>query len=503
MLKRMVCLLCCAALAISVPVGALAATVYRMSGFDGDSSNHQWETNGFFTRMEARTGVQFTFDEYTEYPKWQETKTAMFASGNLPDVLFKAELTTREQISYASSGQLIDLAPLLEENAPNLWALLEAHPDWRKSITLPDGKIVALPALNPLPAENAMWINRQWLDTLHLSVPTDWDSLVTALRAFRTGDPNGNGNVDEIPLSFLGPWDLKFLAHAFGLVANDYNIYLDDAGAVRFLPEQPGYLELMRKLADAYAEGLLDRNGFYTADSFRTVTDSKTLPTYGLYFGPNPLTLLPFETAKQYALLEPLTFEGKQVYRELNGPVVGGTFAITSNCADPAAMLAWVDTLYSEAGANEALAGEEGKDYFVAADGSWSYAGDTQSSSSYVLYDLSLYDTGNMPWLFPEKFYARYNNESIATVNAELRDLQAFIVRPFPAYTLTTAQEDEIAPVQAELGRYVDESLARFVTGEWNAHSDTAIAAYQDGLAQHGKDGLIAFWQGIADSLTK
>jgi hypothetical protein len=87
-------------------------------------------------------------------------------------------------------------------------------------------------------------------------------------------------------------------------------------------------------------------------------------------------------------------------------------------------------------------------------------------------------------------------------VNQALQALQKCLVTPFPTeYTLTPAQEDEIAPLQNALGRYVDESLAKFVLGEWDASSDTAIATYQEGLAQNGRDALVAFWQQIADTL--
>jgi hypothetical protein len=47
----------------------------------------------------------------------------------------------------------------------------------------------------------------------------------------------------------------------------------------------------------------------------------------------------------------------------------------------------------------------------------------------------------------------------------------------------------------------VDESLARFVLGEWDAGSDAAIAAYREGLRENGLDAFLAFWQGIADQL--
>ena len=107
------------------------------------------------------------------------------------------------------------------------------------------------------------------------------------------------------------------------------------------------------------------------------------------------------------------------MYRELNGSVIRGTFAITSACKDPAAMLRWVDVLYSQEGATEALAGEAGKDYYVGADGTWSYAGDTQTSSSYVLYDLSIYDSGNMDDVtLPVRVMQKLGVQTLVVTNA-------------------------------------------------------------------------------------
>lgn len=498
--KRAVGWLLCAALLFAVPFGALAGGPYRMAGFDGDESRHVWEDNAFFARMEARTGVTFTFEQYTDYGKWQAAKQAMLTGGTLPDVLFKAALTTREQIELSAQGKLIDLLPLLPEYAPNLWALLSAHPAWLSAITLPDGKVVALPAIYETPTQNAMWINGTWLDALGFAAPTDLSTLADVLRAFKAQDPNRNGQADEVPLSFLGPWDLKFLAHAVGLVANDYNVWLD-GGTVRFVPEDERYLSLLAWLRDAYAEGLLDQSGFTTADALRTVSDEKAAATYGLFFGPNPMNLLPYETARQYRLLAPLAFEDAQVYRDLNGPLTGGAFAITATCEDPAALLAWVDILYGNTGAVEAMAGKAGEDYLLAGDGGWTYAGDMEKNADYIMYDLSVYDTGTMPWLFPQGFYDRYQNDDIARVNGALQTLRGYVTAPFPAYVLTPAQEDELAPLQAALGRYVDESLARFVLGELDIRSQADVAAYRAGLAENGSVALTAFWQRVADGL--
>ena len=59
MLKRFLCLALCVLL---LPVAAATAeTTFSMAGYDGEDSNHDWETNQFFTRMQERTGISLPF----------------------------------------------------------------------------------------------------------------------------------------------------------------------------------------------------------------------------------------------------------------------------------------------------------------------------------------------------------------------------------------------------------------------------------------------------------
>lgn len=497
MQRRAFCCLICLLLALAP--AAMAEGNFVMAGYDGEGSTHDWNTNGFFVRMQERTGLTFTFDQYTSLEKWQEAKDAMFApGGELPDVLFKAALTTPELIRYSDSGQLIDLGPLLEENAPNLWALLEAHPDWREAITLPSGKIVALPAIQELAPQNAMWINQTWLERLGLEAPTDWESLREVLTAFRDRDPNGNGKRDEIPFAFLGPWELKFFSHAWGVAANDYNIYLDEAGQVHYWPAEESFWEMALALREFYQEGLLDPDGFITADALRRITDEDAEAVYGVFFAPTPVNLVPYDMSVDYALLEPLVFEEKQIYRDLCGEVTRGTFAITSACEDPAALLAWVDVLYTEEGAIAALAGTEGEDYVVGEDGSWTWKGGLEAMTASTLSELSVYDTGDMPWLFPDAFYDRYDEDNVQRVNGELRKLNACVVEPFPVYTLTEEESARALELQSQLGPYVDETLARVVLGELDADE---AQTFVEGLEERGMQEMIDLWQSVAGRL--
>ena len=497
MQRRAFCCLICLLLALAP--AAMAEGNFVMAGYDGEGSTHDWNTNGFFVRMQERTGLTFTFDQYTSLEKWQEAKDAMFApGGELPDVLFKAALTTPELIRYSDSGQLIDLGPLLEENAPNLWALLEAHPDWREAITLPSGKIVALPAIQELAPRNAMWINQTWLERLGLEAPTDWESLREVLTAFRDRDPNGNGKRDEIPFAFLGPWELKFFSHAWGVAANDYNIYLDEVGQVHYWPAEESFWEMALALREFYQEGLLDPDGFITADALRRITDEDAEAVYGVFFAPTPVNLVPYDMSVDYALLEPLVFEEKQIYRDLCGEVTRGTFAITSACEDPAALLAWVDVLYTEEGAIAALAGTEGEDYVVGEDGSWTWKGGLEAMTASTLSELSVYDTGDMPWLFPDAFYDRYDEDNVQRVNGELRKLNACVVEPFPVYTLTEEESARALELQSQLGAYVDETLARVVLGELDADE---AQTFVEGLEERGMQEMIDLWQSVAGRL--
>ena len=498
MFQRLLCFLCCALLALT-PVAAVAEGAFTMAGYDGEDSTHDWATNAFFTRMEARTGLTFTFQQYDKLADWQKAKAAMFEGGELPDVFFKAAFSTDELIRWTDSGKLIDLKPLLAQNAPNLWQLLTEHPEWMEAITLPNGKIGALPAIQTVAPQNAMWINAEWLEELKLDMPTDFESLRAVLTAFRDRDPNGNGKKDEIPMLFLGPWELKFFSHAYGVVANDYNIYLDESGKVHYWPDEDSFFQLAGELRTLFEEKLLDPNGFTTVDALRRVTDSEADAVYGAMFSPTPVNLLPYDTAMAYVLLEPFYYEGRQVYRDLFGEITRGTFAITSACEDPAALLRWVDVLYTEEGAIEAMVGIEGEQYeFDEDEGTWNWIGGVDSMTMTTLSEMSLYDTGDMPWYFPQDFYNRYEDAGVRAVNDAMTRLNELAVEPFPSVILTTEETQYVTGLQMQLGAYVDETLARLVLGEIENNEETR-SAFREGLRERGMDDMVAFWQAIAD----
>jgi len=277
---------------------------------------------------------------------------------------------------------------------------------------------------------------------------------------------------------------------------------VDDTGEVHYFPLEDSFWPFLVCLREWYAEKLLDQNGFFTMDSLRISTDAKQAPSYGVFFGPNPITLYPLEQAAQYVLLPPLEHQGEQKYRDLLLGVTRGAFAISSTCSNPAALLRWVDILYTEEGAIEAFAGVENEDYSWNEEGRWQWAMGLEQAASGALNSISVYDTGNMPWLFPLDFYNHYAEPEVERISNELGKLQAFVEPPFPLYSLTADEKERILPLQNELGRYVDEGIARFVLGQWEL-TEASFVEFQLSLLDRGAETFVAEWQRIHDAIAR
>lgn len=490
-MKRLICLL----LALLLPCAALAE--YSMAGYDPENVYRNWESNLFFKRMEEKTGVKFTYRQYGKEDEWTAVKAAMTAGNDdLPDVLFKARLSPDECMDMLDRGVLVDLKPYLEQDCPNLYAILQAHPEYWDAITLPDGRIAALPAISEQPMQNSVWLNKSWMDTLKLSMPTTIDELTDVLRAFRDQDPNRNGKKDEIPLAFIGSFDLKFLGHAFGLIANDYNIRAVD-GQVEFVPLNENFRPFIEWLRLLYTEGLIDKDGFATSDTLRQVTDSNKTNIYGGVITTMTTTFLPAAWSSQYAVMPPLAYNGKTVYRDFAGAVTTGTFAITTHCADVHALLQWVDQFYTEEVHILASAGEENTDYIVDPDGTWRMTAAAQNNTYFTSETLITSGTA-VPGLSSDAFQRRYSDSTVRYISEQLDVVNASAQRPFPYYSLTKAQQEEIAPLQAAIGHLVDESIARWVLGEVEI-ADASFAQFGQDLNDAGLPAFMAFWQKILD----
>jgi len=470
-----------------------------IAGFDRADHGRDWNTNAFFSRWAERFGVSLTLHQSSDLEEWTKEKAGFLTGSELPDALFKAELTAGETEALYQQGKIIDLRPLLETHAPNFYALLQEHPEWEKAIALPDGAIPALPGINQLPNNNVLWINQRWLDNLGLSMPTTAEELHSVLMAFRDQDPNQNGRQDEIPLTFSSMWDLRFLGHAFGMIANDYGLQLLEDGTVWSVNGSQEQRHFLAWLHDLWSEKLLDQNGFVTTDQVRKITDEKAAVPYGVLLGTTPLSLVPSGAMEQYQVLQPLIYQGGQKYRSFLSELTRGTFAISSSCKDPEKVLAMVDFLYTEEGARMAQAGLEGEDYQVNPDGTWVWNVSGSSSPSELLAHVTIAEGGTPPGMVSLDFQLAFEDGSTHRLLTDLSALKKLSTLPFPLRWIPSAQQEIVDDIQMKLGSYAEESMVHFVTGEMMLN-DASWSEYRTGLVQRGAEELARLFQRLLDS---
>ncbi|MDR2184490.1 MAG: extracellular solute-binding protein [Treponema sp.] len=195
---------------------------------------------------------------------WGDKKAALFASGDIPDMIFGGAGGTDFSVY---NGLFADLVPLIESSGPNIKKMFAEKPAVRVLVTQLDGKIYSLPKYNKIvnSVASLMFINKTWLDRLGLQVPSTWDELKAVLIAFRDNDANGNGDkTDEIPMDFNqlgGIFTPHYLMGSLGLPISNYGQsgYFAEDGKVKNWFFDDRFKTLMLFLRDLYAQGLINK----------------------------------------------------------------------------------------------------------------------------------------------------------------------------------------------------------------------------------------------------
>ncbi|MDR2994251.1 MAG: extracellular solute-binding protein, partial [Bacillus cereus] len=243
-----------------------------------------------FKRLEDNTNVHIDWTNYNA--DFAEKRNLDIASGELPDAIFNAGAGDYDLLNWAESGVIVPLEDLIDDYMPNLKKIYDENPQYRQLSMAPDGHIYSFPWIEELgegkesihTVNDMAWINVEWLDRLGLDMPETTDELMTVLEAFKNDDPNGNGQKDEIPFSFInngGNEDLKFLFAAFGDGDNDDHLIVDNDGKVQFTADKEGYKEAIKYFNKMYEKGLIDPEAF--EQDWNTYVAKGKEEKYGVY----------------------------------------------------------------------------------------------------------------------------------------------------------------------------------------------------------------------------
>lgn len=441
-----------------------------------------------YQELEEKTGVKINWTTYAD-SAWQEKKSLLFASNQLPEAFFGQEILTNDDLlKYGTEGMLVPLESYItEENTPNLYKIFQDYPEYKSSITAPDGHIYSLMSFDDgyvTTTNQPLFINKDWLENVNMEVPATTDEFYEVLKAFKEQDANGNGDPnDEIPYSFSK--DTNYASDLFGSfgMIDDTNmnngkthIAVKD-GKVIYTAVGDEYKNAIKYFHKLYSEGLIDQEAFTQDSSVFKAKCKNENRTVGVLQGWRSTAWSTSNEDDSYIPVPPLTGPGgDRSWPELQNGVNGlGSFAITNVARDPGYIMRWVDQCYEPLFSIESsLALKVGLHLKEDGAGKYDYAeAPTTENRAKVVpggYDRIYNVTKEAAALLKSAPSHMIEKQKLDTYYADY-----YYPEYYPRFMFTTEESDRLSTLATEINSFANEKYAAWMTGggieeEWDSY---------------------------------
>ncbi len=456
-------------------------------------------TNLFTQWVEEQTNVHI---EWEPIPQsiFGERFPLVLAGGDYPDVFFGCNITPDQEMQYGVQDKVFaPLNELIDKHGMEMGKMF-AQIDWMKAfITAPDGNIYSLPAYsNILHVDYAQkcFVRKSWMEGLGIGVPQTTEDFYQMLLKFKNGDPNKNGNADEIPLAGSPrEWHsaiYPFLVSAFILDEGMYSEHLTiKDGKVISILNTEEYREALRYLNKLYKEGLIDESSFTSqADQYKQLGETGLL---GAGMGGGQIMFLTSNASQYYAdyvTIPPLKGPaGVQVTPSYKyGDVRLGQYALSTNCSDPDLAIRLADFYYGYDATMRFRIGVKGVHW---RDGEPSEKGLDGRDAVYTTLEsytggVQNYHYGNTGLFFETNdmwTLDRKHDQSMDIMAPEA--MQQFLhletvknyepygsKDPVPPARYLPDEQSEVSLLKTEITTSADEARVRFITGDLSLDND-------------------------------
>ena len=401
-------------------------------------------------------------------PGYDTKISLMFAGGELPD--FIPSWGPNNLINYIEL--LRPLGRYIDSYMPNLRNIFAQRPDYRKGLQLSNGEIYQLLMV----AENVniqtptnLFINNKWLNALGLAIPETTDEFYEVLKAFKEGDPNGNGKADEIPIASGGLGEFSFTgSFLFPLQPYALNyLKVSPEGRIEFVlfTEAEGFQQFAEWWQKLYQERLVDIESYTQAGS---VLSSKVkegvIGVFGAWFDEN---MAGTEGVQDYTLLKPLRGpDGLEQWPRMRLEA-GSTFMLPKSNAYPASTMRLMDMGYEPDYAWQIVQGPwdivlertgQGKVRAISApeglsDDEWRY----QNTVGYAWpYALLLDEYAN--WIGPQT--ERRKTERHYVLEPFLPPAEAYV----PRLNFTMEEQTELSVLSTDITDFIKQQYVGWIT---------------------------------------
>ena len=257
---------------------------------NGDSA----ESNEWTRLYKDRLGIDLKYNWMVDASQWEQKLNLAISSGEIPDV-FQVSMIQMYQLN--SAGLIQDVGDVFQKyaSAYTMKVMTESGDSQLKSAYI-DGKMMAIPYTG-LPKETGpvLMLRNDWLKKLNLQPPKTFDDLMNIMTAFAKNDPDGNNQADTVGLVM----DKMLFDGTNGAIANCFHAYpgkwiADASGKAVHGSIQPETKALLTKLAQLYADGILDKE-FGSKDGTKAI-ESLINGKAGVYMAPFYSPLYPWQS---------------------------------------------------------------------------------------------------------------------------------------------------------------------------------------------------------------
>lgn len=409
----------------------------------------------------------------------------MLAGGDLPDLIFSSRFQTHYPGGVEGAiadGVLYDVTELVENNAPNFWALCdeEQDPDLQKKIRGDQGKIIKfgsyfLPPTDNNKVFNGLVIRQDWLEKYDLEAPVTLDEYTNVLRTFKE-------NGVQYPMALCEFFNQSQfyannpIASAFGVSLTEFD--LDADGNVHYCRTQEGYKEFLKFLNGWAQEGLIDEDlvsrsiddalrlyqGGQAGICFAHTYNVKQSISVGPASDPE-FKLLCLEMPKKNASDE-THFSG------LTSSFSADSWQVSAASKHPEEAVAFIDYLMSPEillltawGTNEG----ENKTYEINADGVREFTEFVTNNPDGLDYDTvrALNMCSPFQIKYDETMEASQYSDAECHQSWDAWGKQNDGIYKLPKYlTLTAEESEELTRIKQDLANYSDEMVYKFIFGQ-------------------------------------
>lgn len=438
----------------------------------------------------------------------QNAFNLMIAGKDLPDLVGGNSM---DLVKYGMEGAFIPLEDLIEEHAPNVKAMFEKYPEVESIITAADGHIYYLPTLEDSQVSQCWFIRQDWLDAVGKEMPTTVQELYDVMIAFRDGDPNGNGQKDEIGFlnrNQIGADLTGGLTALFSLYGVNTTFYVED-GKIGIGINTPEFKDAMKNVSNWYKEGLIDPEIFTRGANARDVlfaanNGALTHDWYASTSGYNTKMQEQVPGFKLVGMMPVADINGDVWEVESRQTVTPYGTAISYSNENPVETIKYLDFWFSEFGERLATYGIEGDTYEMV-DGKPVYTDIVMNSElpvnaymksiggqQYQLahVNLSEYETFMMS---PEGIEAMEMYRDGDVVNKKFPKL--------PALSFTEEESDTIQSKWAVISTYVQEQIQKWTFD--GSTIDADFDKYLSDLQAMGIQDVLDAYQAAYDRMMK